>query len=657
MFGYRLRYYGLTSDMTQSSGIPGTAPTATFHARVAGVGLVTTLVVLIAACLTFTLQQWAVARTQSHQTYSAMSQITATTVAPAIADNDAVHIQAALSALKAAKSVESAQLTDSAGRILGVFDRDGAQVAAPGDTELIRTDIQTGGKTVGHLTMTVQRPQLAPLLPQFIALTAALLFGGIGVALFLARGMAHRVIAPVQSLSEAMHGVAAGGSFEPIEVKAQDELFRSLTASFNHLLGKLGEREADLKTAMRELEGARDAANAANVLKTHFLANMSHEIRTPLNGVLAMAEVMSMGELEPAQRERLGVIRQSGSLLLAVLNDVLDLSKIEAGKLSLVKEDFDLEPSLAATVESFSVMAQAKGLKFSMSMADEALGWWRGDADRLRQIVGNLISNAVKFTPTGEVGARVDVNPETQALRLVVRDSGVGIAAEKLPALFEKFTQADNSATRRFGGTGLGLAICRELTQMMGGSIDVESREGQGSVFIVELPLPRGQASSDAVAEAVQASREGNLRLLAAEDNPTNQHVLAAVMDSLGIDIDIVGDGRQAVDAWKVGGYDLILMDIQMPVMDGIDAAREIRGLEVAEGRRRTPIVALTANALTYQVDEYMAAGMDDHVAKPIEIAKLYEAISAALTAAATGGAQRAQATADANTSRIAKTA
>jgi signal transduction histidine kinase/ActR/RegA family two-component response regulator len=466
------------------------------------------------------------------------------------------------------------------------------------------------------------------------------------VALFLARSLAHRVTAPVQSLSDAMHDVAGGGRFEPIEVTAQDELFRSLTASFNHLLGKLSERESDLKLAMRDLENARDAANAANVLKSQFLANMSHEIRTPLNGVLAMAEVMSMGELAPLQRDRLGIIRQSGSLLLAVLNDVLDLSKIEAGKLALVKEDFDLEATLAPTAETFAVLAQGKGLEFQLEMTDAARGWWCGDADRLRQIVGNLLSNAVKFTPQGAVAATFDINPETDALRLVVRDSGVGITPEKLPALFEKFTQADNSATRRFGGTGLGLAICRELTQMMGGSINVESREGHGSTFTVELPISRGRATIKVTAEAIDASDTGNLRLLAAEDNPTNQQVLAAVMESLGIDIDIVADGRQAVDAWRVGGYDLILMDIQMPVMDGIDASREIRSLETAEGRRRTPIVALTANALTFQVEEYLAAGMDGHVAKPIEIAKLYEAISAALMAAVTGrqgGAATAQ--------------
>jgi signal transduction histidine kinase/CheY-like chemotaxis protein len=626
--------------MNQTTGPSGSAPTATFHARVAGVGLVTTLVVLLVACLTFMLQQWAVARTQSHQMHTGLAQITATTEGPAIASGDLRAIQAPVLALAASKTIDAARLTDVKGAPLAGFQKAPPKGAAP-SLEVIQADVMVAGHKTGSLSLTVRRPTLGAMLPQFIALTFALLFMGIGVALFLARGMAHRVIAPVQRLSEAMHEVAGGGSFEPIEVRAQDELFRGLTSSFNHLLGKLGEREEDLKAAMRDLESARDAANAANVLKTQFLANMSHEIRTPLNGVLAMAEVMSMGELGDVQRERLGIIRQSGSLLLAVLNDVLDLSKIEAGKLSLVKEDFDVGATLRPTVETFRMLAEGKGLGFDFSITEGAEGWWRGDPDRLRQIVGNLLSNAVKFTPQGTVEAAVDVNPQGDALRLVVRDSGVGIAPEKLPALFEKFTQADNSATRRFGGTGLGLAICRELTQMMGGSIDVESREGQGSTFTVELPLVRGEASGALQAEVAADSGDRNIRLLAAEDNPTNQQVLAAVMESLGIDIDIVADGRQAVDAWKVGGYDLILMDIQMPVMDGIDAAREIRAIEVAEQRKRIPIVALTANALTHQVDEYMAVGMDGHVAKPIEIAKLYEAISAALTAAATGASGR----------------
>jgi two-component system, sensor histidine kinase len=634
--------------MNQPTGTSGPAPTTTFHYRVAKVGLVTTLVVLIAACLTFLLQQWAVARTQSHQMHAGLAQVTATTEANAIAGGDPNAMRAPILALAASKNVKAARLTDAAGKVLADYQRGSASDAKAGPQEVIRAEVTADGRRVGDLYLTVARPTLTALLPQFMALTFTLLMGGVGVAIFLARGMAHQVIKPVQHLSEAMHEVAGGGSFEPIEVKAQDELFRGLTSSFNHLLGKLGEREEDLKGAMRDLEAARDAANAANVLKTQFLANMSHEIRTPLNGVLAMAEVMSMGELGDVQRERLGIIRQSGNLLLAVLNDVLDLSKIEAGKLSLVKEDFDLAPTLSPSAGTFQVLAQGKGLDFRFEVDEAAKGWWRGDADRLRQIVGNLLSNAVKFTPQGAVEAKVDINERTGALRLVVSDTGVGIAPEKLPALFEKFTQADNSATRRFGGTGLGLAICRELTQMMGGSIDVESREGHGSTFTVELPLTRGEAAGELQADAAQDTGDRNIRLLAAEDNPTNQQVLAAVMESLGIDIDIVSDGKQAVDAWRVGGYDLVLMDIQMPVMDGIDAAREIRSIEMAEQRKRIPIVALTANALTHQVDEYMTVGMDGHVAKPIEIAKLYEAISAALTAAATGAAGRTPAAASA---------
>jgi PAS domain S-box-containing protein len=392
------------------------------------------------------------------------------------------------------------------------------------------------------------------------------------------------------------------------------------------------------KREQAALEEARAAAEAASCAKSEFLANMSHEIRTPLNGVLAMAEVMAMGHLDEVQRDRLDVIRRSGSLLLAVLNDVLDLSKIEAGKLTLFEDDFDLEAVVVQARDSFSVMAQAKSLDFAVEVAEDAAGWWRGDADRLRQIVGNLISNAVKFTPQGSVTASFEMSA-AGGLKVIVRDTGVGIAPEKLPSLFEKFTQADNSATRRFGGTGLGLAICRELTQMMGGSINVESCEGQGSTFTVELPLKRGRPSSVPVSETAAAADDGDLRLLAAEDNPTNQQVLAAVLGSLGIEVHIVPDGKEAVEAWRTGVYDLILMDIQMPVMDGITAAMKIRAAEQETGRRRTPIVALTANAMSHQVEEYLAAGMDAHVAKPIEIAKLYDSIASTLNAAATGGA------------------
>ncbi|MDO8910731.1 MAG: ATP-binding protein [Phenylobacterium sp.] len=624
--------------MTQQLRATGPAHNATFHARVAGIALITTMVVLIAACLTFMLQQWAVAREQSHINHVALSEITAGAAGPALSQMDAQAARAAISALSQAQSVTSARLLDSSGQIVATYQR--AQ-GAPGGTDVIRAPVKVQGLRVGELVVDVMPPALGALLPQFVALTGALFFGGVGVALFLARGLAHRVIAPVQKLSDAMHDVAASGSFAPVQVEAQDALFRSLTASFNHLLTKLDEREQALQRTLQELVEARDAANAANTLKSQFLANMSHEIRTPLNGVLAMAEVMSMGQMDDIQRERLEVIRQSGGLLLAVLNDVLDLSKIEAGKLTLLVDDFDLESAIAPARESFAIMAEKKGLDFKLDVEATAQGAWRGDADRLGQIVGNLLSNAVKFTQAGEVAASFSLNPDTGAVRLTVRDTGLGIPAEKQATLFEKFVQADNSATRRFGGTGLGLAICRELTQMMGGAIWVDSREGKGSTFTVELPLERGVAvaAAPAAASAGDNPEEGALRLLAAEDNPTNQQVLAAVMGSLGLDIDIVADGKLAFEAWRDGAYDLILMDIQMPVMDGIDAARAIRAAEREQGRPRTPIVALTANALSHQVEEYLAAGMDGHVAKPIEIAKLYEAISRALNDAAQNAA------------------
>jgi two-component system, sensor histidine kinase len=622
-------------DETSGPSSRGPAHHATFHARVAGVGLITTFVVLAAACLTFTLQQWAVAKEQNHIANQSLAQMTAYSAGPAASRGDRIAAQAPLEALAAAPRVISAQLMDAHGQQVATYRRPIAGSQSQ-HAEVIAAEVRSGGVRVGELRLVAETPRLSAMLPQFVALTFALLFGGVGVALFLARGMAHRVIAPVERLSEAMRNVAVNGGFEPVEVVARDQLFRSLTDSFNALLKSLADRDAELKLAMAQLVEARDTANAANVLKTQFLANMSHEIRTPLNGVLAMAEVMSMGDLAPLQRERLDVIRQSGTLLLAVLNDVLDLSKIEAGKLTLLVDDFDLESALAPVRASFRVMAEGKGLTFNYEVSEDAQGWWRGDADRLRQIVGNLMSNAVKFTPQGEVSTRIEVDPTGGLLRVIVSDTGVGIPEEKRPSLFEKFTQADSSATRRFGGTGLGLAICRELTQMMGGTITVDSREGQGSVFTVELPLERGEPAEVPAAPVNEQAEEGALRLLAAEDNPTNQQVLAAVMGSLGIDVDIVGDGRQAVDAWRDGAYDLILMDIQMPVMDGIDAAKAIRQEEAADGRRRTPIVALTANALSHQVQEYLAAGMDGHVPKPIEISKLYDAISRALNDAAT---------------------
>jgi PAS domain S-box-containing protein len=396
------------------------------------------------------------------------------------------------------------------------------------------------------------------------------------------------------------------------------------------------------KQAEQALIEAKEEAEAANHAKSAFLATMSHEIRTPLNGVLGMAQAMAAGPMEPEQQERLEVIRQSGEALLTVLNDVLDLSKIEAGRLELEEAEFDIAVVASAAHAAFSAIAAQKSIAFELIVTRAAAGVYFGDATRVRQILNNLISNALKFTEVGGGTVTVTVGRRRGALTLTVADTGIGMSHAQQAALFEKFVQADASTTRRFGGTGLGLAICRELAELMGGRIEALSVEGQGSTFVVTLPLPRGgrttarAVSVSAPADGHPASREpSDVRLLAAEDNPVNQLVLQTLLSQFGIQVVMVGDGVDAVAAWESGDWDVILMDVQMPRMDGPTATRFIRERERIQGRRRTPIVALTANAMTHQVDEYLAAGMDDFVAKPIDIRLLVAALNAALSASA----------------------
>jgi len=381
--------------------------------------------------------------------------------------------------------------------------------------------------------------------------------------------------------------------------------------------------------AERLAQEARERAEAANRAKSEFLANMSHEIRTPLNGVLGMAHVMEAGPLEPAQRERLKVLTSSGEGLLSLLNDVLDLAKVEAGQLTLDDRTFDLEAALRPSFEAFAVSAQLKGVTFDATFEPGAMGGWRGDPARLRQIVSHLVANAVKFTSAG--GVKVRVAAALDGLRVTVSDTGIGIRPDQIARLFEKFTQADGSNTRMFGGTGLGLAICRDLAALMGGDITAQSVQGAGSTFTLFAPL--GHLSTAAPAGAAGAPKAScdRVRVLAAEDNLTNQKVLAALLEPLGVDLVMTSDGDEAVAAFQAGDFDLVLMDIQMPRLGGVKATAAMRSWEKFHGRPRTPILAVTANVMTHQTGAYLAAGMDGVIPKPIDPAKLYAAVAGAL--------------------------
>ena len=391
--------------------------------------------------------------------------------------------------------------------------------------------------------------------------------------------------------------------------------------------------EQSLAEATRLAETRGAEADAANAAKSIFLATMSHEIRTPMNGVLGMAQAMAAGELPAAQRERLAVLQESGEALLDLLNDVLDVAKIEAGKLECEQIPFDLDSVLKGVNAAFQVQASRKSLTLDVTVAESARGTYRGDPMRVRQVLNNLISNALKFTDAGRVD--VAVSRKDEVLEISVSDTGAGMPADRLHRLFGKFQQLDTSTTRKHGGTGLGLAICRELCELMGGTIAAESILGEGSTFTVALRLPRIGAPSTQAAETIEPRQAMDAaaapRILAAEDNPVNRLVLSTLLAQIGVEAVVVEDGAQALAAWRAADWDLVLMDVQMPVMDGVMAARTIRETERRQGLAHTPIIALTANAMAHQLAEYRAAGMDDCVAKPVRAEDLFDALDRVL--------------------------
>ena len=420
------------------------------------------------------------------------------------------------------------------------------------------------------------------------------------------------------------------GTIIDVEITSEDLIFdgRECRIALCHNVTERNRSAAEIAVA-------RDEAVEASNLKSAFLANMSHEIRTPMNGVIGMAELLLDTELTREQRSFAEQVARSGEQMLALINDILDVSKIEAGQLELDVADFDLHETIEQTCAVAGLKADAMGIKLEVTIEAGTPRCVRGDARRLRQVLLNLVANAVKFTAAGGVtvvaSAEASPGEEQTVVRIAVSDTGIGIDPAILTKIFEPFTQADASTTRNYGGTGLGLAIVRELVELMRGRIGCESVPGVGSTFFFSIPLASPAAErAGAVRPEPASARETELwastpRLLVVEDSPVNQVVAVRTLERLGCVCDVACDGREALEALASASYDAVMMDCQMPVMDGYEATAQLRRREA--GGRRTPVIAMTAHAMKGDAERCLAAGMDDYIAKPMRRELLLETL------------------------------
>jgi signal transduction histidine kinase/CheY-like chemotaxis protein len=399
----------------------------------------------------------------------------------------------------------------------------------------------------------------------------------------------------------------------------------------NRLIHTLTDARDEAMRQAGQAEAAREEARRASLAKSTFLATMSHEIRTPMNGVLGMAQLLQRSDLSGLQRSQVDTLIKSGELLMVILGDILDLSKIDAGQMEIAKSPCDLRALLSEMEAFWAPTAAERGLALAVDVDEAVPPFVALDPRRIRQVLFNLVGNALKFTKEGAITITVDRDRVTGDLTFAVSDTGPGIDAQDLPHLFQKFSQGDASDVRRFSGAGLGLAICRELSSLMGGEVAVESELGVGSTFRVRLPLEEtaAPAPEDIAAQAIAQDEAPALSILCADDNPTNLLVLEQLLGAMGFRIRVANGGREALEAMNTETFDLVLMDIQMPEMTGIDVLQALRAR--AGPNRQTPLIAVTADAMTLGADRYRDLGFAGLVTKPVQVQSLVSAMMAAV--------------------------
>lgn len=397
----------------------------------------------------------------------------------------------------------------------------------------------------------------------------------------------------------------------------------------------------DQKDTENKLSKAIVDANAAYKTQAEFLANMSHEIRTPINGILGMLQLTLMADdLQADYRDNLVTAKNCADTLLRLINDILDISKLEAGKYKIKEETFDIKQAIEETVAAQVPLANNKGLQLDCSFGNNIPKLVKGDGQRIQQVLNCLLSNAIKFTSEGSVRVKIasmDMEGENKVkIRMAVADTGIGISEANMSKLFIRFSQVDSSDTRRYGGSGLGLVITKQIVELMGGNIQVQSKEDIGSTFIVEVPMKVVKASDDASAELEQEEEpavfsinaHSKARILVAEDEPVNQQVIGKLLGMAGFSYDIAENGQKAVELFKQKIYDAALFDVQMPVMDGIAATQEIREIEQKEKRKRLPIIAVTARAMFGDKERILENKLDDYIAKPYNLNDVVETLN-----------------------------